>query len=146
MWIALFMCKFLITPTQGTDTGSENGIQPPASFHRQHTVTATFWDYIQPLPQTSHQIDPLPSFYPFCSTKEAYFFSPGCQLLRGVPPKGSNCPNHKGEGCCNRRTPWLTSKRSPSWDWISLHPLLLSPAVIPSERLSRSHILITAMC
>lgn len=63
-------------------------------------------------------------------------------FLQGVSPEGQSSPGHKG---CNRRTPWLTSKRSPSWDCISLHPLFLSPAVILGECLSCSHVLITEM-
>lgn len=66
-------------------------------------------------------------------------------FLQDVTPTGQSSPCHKGRGCCNRRMPWFTSKCSPSWDRISLHPLFLSPAIIRVERLSCSHVKITEL-
>lgn len=149
--MCVFICKFLITPTQSNDTGSENGRQPTASSQRQHALTLTatgFMVYIQhfdsPFPQTSHQNTSVSRFPALLLHKRGTFFL-SSWFLQGVSPKGQSSPGHKGQGCCNRRTPWLTSKRAPSWDCIALHPLFLSPAVILGERLSCSHVLITEM-
>lgn len=151
MSVSVFICKFIITPTQSNDTGSEKGRQPTASSHRQHALTLTATGvmvYIQNFDSPSFTNIPSNTSAARCPAflldKRGIFFLSSWSL-RGVTPKGQNSPGHKGQGCCNRRTPWLTSKRWPSWDCISLHPLFLSPAAILGERLSCSHVLITEM-
>lgn len=148
----MFECKFLITPTQGNDTGSDNGRQPTAQHHRTDkrafTPTATGFNvHIQNLvsPFRKRPIKYIcGNISNLTAPQKRHIFLSSC-FLQDVTPTGQSSPCHKGRGCCNRRMPWFTSKCSPSWDRISLHPLILSPAIIRVERLSCSHVKITEL-
>lgn len=156
------VCKFVITPLQSNDTGSDNGWQLTVSSQRQQALmlTATgYVVYIQPLdPPPHHPTIPththkhhIQFIYGLIFVRiqlhkrgrdslRSMSFSAGCISWGRKRPQSQRDGAAVIDGRCG------SHQRAPaSWDCISLHPLFLSPAVIPGERLSCSHVLITEM-
>lgn len=128
------MCKFLITPTQSNDTGSDNARQPTTWSQRQHALTQTatgFMVYIQHLSSPFHK---HPIKYTCSKIFIALLLQKRCIIflssgfLRGVPPKGQNSPRHKGQGCCNWRLGSHQSARQAEIASLSTHCFCPQPS------------------